>query len=86
MFYISYTSIDAPKDQDVDGIVDMTFIWTQCLNQFFLNKERANILLTLDSLTMDLLVTIQLLRFLLFGNTYRLFFTIIPFYGLRAII
>ena len=74
------------KEEGVNGIVDMTFIWTQPLNEYFQPKERVNILLICDSLTMDFLVCVQGYRFLRFGTTWRFIFAILPFYALRALI
>ena len=83
--YLCYDSIGY-KEEGVDGIRDMVFEWSTPLNDYFKDEDKRNVLLIIDSLVMDSLVLMSMIRFVFWGTTWRLILAGFMFYGLRALI
>ena len=73
-------------DEQLKGVTDLTFKWTEGLNIYFLDhKDKRDALLIASALLMDSLVFLSFYRFVRYGTTFRLFICLILFYGVRAL-
>ena len=81
------TIIEEKADEDVDGIDDKVHDWTTPLYYYFKEDlSRRNALLIVDGLCIDFIYTLQAIRLLIWGTTYRFYLTAMTFYIIRFLI
>ena len=83
---ISYLSIGL-EGEKVKGVKDYPLIWTGGMNEYFREDDRRrNALLIICGLLMDFMLLVGFFRWAWYGTTWRFFFALVFFYGLRIIL